>query len=56
LLLVGMISAFTLWRVTRASASAEEGGFNKPGNVLIMDLFNNRVIEVDRHSSAPSEL
>ena len=27
----------------------EEGGFNHPGNILIADQFNNRVIEVDRH-------
>jgi hypothetical protein len=27
----------------------DDGGFNEPGNVLISDQFNNRVIEVDRH-------
>jgi hypothetical protein len=26
--------------------------FNRPGNLLITDQFNNRVIEVDRHSKA----
>jgi len=31
----------------RLSRGDEEGGFNKPGNVLIADQFNNRVIEVD---------
>jgi hypothetical protein len=31
------------------SASSEtHGGFNNPGNVLIADQFNNRVVEVDR--------
>ena len=27
----------------------DDGGFNEPGNVLISDQFNNRVIEVDRN-------
>src|SRR5260370_3473990 len=30
------------------SATAEETRFNTPGNILIADQFNNRVIEVDR--------
>jgi hypothetical protein len=29
--------------------ASDEGGFNQPGNVLITDQFNNRVIEVDRY-------
>ncbi len=29
-----------------ASAWADDGKFNKPGNILIADQFNNRVIEV----------
>lgn len=29
-------------------ASASTGGFNGPGNILIADQFNNRVIEIDR--------
>jgi len=29
------------------SAHAQENGFNTPGNILIADQFNNRVIEVD---------
>ena len=32
-----------------ASASAMTSGFNTPGNILIADQFNNRVIEIDRH-------
>jgi outer membrane protein assembly factor BamB len=34
-----------------ASADGPGGGsgFNQPGNVLIADQFNNRVVEVDRH-------
>ncbi|MDQ6878216.1 MAG: hypothetical protein M3082_11090 [Candidatus Dormibacteraeota bacterium] len=35
--------------VTAAPASASSGGFNSPGNILIADQFNNRVIEIDRH-------
>ena len=29
--------------------SDRDGGFNTPGNILIADQFNNRVIEVNRH-------
>jgi hypothetical protein len=29
----------------------DDGGFNEPGNVLITDQFNNRVIEVDRNKN-----
>jgi outer membrane protein assembly factor BamB len=29
----------------------DDGGFNEPGNVLISDQFNNRVIEVDRNKN-----
>ena len=35
--------------VTASPASAMTGGFNNPGNILIADQFNNRVIEIDRH-------
>lgn len=30
-----------------AVASAQQSGFNQPGNILITDQFNNRVIEID---------
>lgn len=30
------------------SAGTPTHGFNTPGNVLISDQFNNRVVEVDR--------
>ena len=33
------------------SATAEGNRFNTPGNILIADQFNNRVIEVDRHGN-----
>jgi hypothetical protein len=33
------------------SATAEKNRFNTPGNILIADQFNNRVIEVDRHGN-----
>jgi hypothetical protein len=32
-----------------APAEASSGKFNRPGNILIADQFNNRVIEIDRH-------
>src|ERR1700680_93845 len=34
---------------TAAPASANSSNFNRLGNVLIADQFNNRVIEIDRH-------
>ncbi|MDE0853775.1 MAG: hypothetical protein OSA97_05070, partial [Nevskia sp.] len=30
------------------ATAAAAGGFNTPGNILIADQFNNRVIEIDR--------
>jgi hypothetical protein len=33
------------------SAAAQGNRFNTPGNILIADQFNNRVIEVDRHGN-----
>src|SRR5713226_5317742 len=30
------------------TAKTTNGGFNQPGNILITDQFNNRVIEIDR--------
>ncbi len=38
--------AFSFFSLHLAHASG--GGFNDPGNILISDQFNNRVIEVDR--------
>lgn len=34
---------------TRVAHASEGGEFNRPGNILISDQFNNRVIEVDRN-------
>jgi hypothetical protein len=37
------------WVAAQAAArTAAGGGFNIPGNILISDQFNNRVIEVSR--------
>jgi hypothetical protein len=33
---------------TSAALGSHSGGFNRPGNLLISDQFNNRVIEIDR--------
>ena len=38
--------AFGLLLSTVSAASGSRGGFNHPGNILIADQFNNRVIEV----------
>jgi len=44
-----VLSAFLTLSVTvsTAATAAPSGGFNQPGNVLITDQFNNRVIEVN---------
>ena len=42
LVLVGTVAA-------AAPASAKSSEFNRRGNILIADQFNNRVIEIDRH-------
>jgi hypothetical protein len=34
---------------TGSASHGSQGGFNNPGNVLIADQFNNRVVEVDRN-------
>ena len=47
-LLTGLAISFFAAGTHQAHASGG-GGFNQPGNVLITDQFNNRVIEVDRH-------
>jgi hypothetical protein len=51
LLLAGLAFSFFAVSLNHAHASSAGGGdkFNKPGNLLISDQFNNRVIEVDRH-------
>ena len=47
-LLTGLAISFFVVGTHQAHASGG-GGFNQPGNVLITDQFNNRVIEVDRN-------
>lgn len=42
--LLGAATLAVLWSVTPAFAG---GGFNTPGNILIADQFNNRVIEIN---------
>lgn len=48
LLFSGLAISFFAFGSHTARASGE-GEFNEPGNVLITDQFNNRVIEVDRN-------
>lgn len=45
-LVTGVVAAWQLVRNPQ-HAQASSGGFNTPGNLLISDQFNNRVIEVD---------
>lgn len=47
LALAATIGALSLLSPPAVHAN-DEGGFNQPGNVLIADQFNNRVVEVDR--------
>src|SRR2546426_12304212 len=42
--IVGLLLAGTL----AAAQSRDDQNFNQPGNILITDQFNNRVIEIDR--------
>jgi hypothetical protein len=53
---LGLCSALVVAAVTgagvlipAAQSSATTGGFNRPGNILIADQFNNRVIEVNQN-------
>jgi hypothetical protein len=41
-----LTSTLFLQTIPAAKASETNGGFNTPGNILITDQFNNRVIEV----------
>lgn len=47
-LMLALLSMFPF--AQRALATDIHAGFNTPGNLLITDQFNNRVIEVDRHT------
>ena len=47
-LLTGLAISFFTSGIHYVHASGG-GGFNQPGNVLITDQFNNRVVEVDRN-------
>src|ERR1700730_2992052 len=50
-LLPGGAAGLTATGALAAPAAARHApaGFNRPGNVLIADQFNNRVVEVNRH-------
>lgn len=41
--------AFSFFAFGLRPAQASGGGFNQPGNLLITDQFNNRVVEVNRN-------
>lgn len=44
-----VISIFSMFSLAQVSGASNRDAFNRPGNILISDQFNNRVIEVDRH-------
>ncbi|GGF09029.1 hypothetical protein GCM10011611_13150 [Aliidongia dinghuensis] len=43
-----ILSGLGLLACATMPARADQGRFNEPGNILITDQFNNRVIEIDR--------
>lgn len=49
--LVLLLSAAALGSIAASPLAAAQGAFNEPGNYLIADQFNNRVIEVDPNGS-----
>jgi hypothetical protein len=46
-----LLSALAALAATPVVAGSVSPDFNKPGNILITDQFNNRVIEIDRHKN-----
>jgi hypothetical protein len=44
------VAVLSVPTVAVASRTNNHGGFNQPGNMLVTDQFNNRVIEIDPHS------
>lgn len=54
-LLVALSAMLAVPVAAHASAtrsSSEDHGFNEPGNVLVTDQFNNRVVEIDPHTNS----
>ncbi|MGH9431228.1 MAG: hypothetical protein ACRD3T_06770 [Terriglobia bacterium] len=45
--LVQVVFAAVVMAVWAVSPASAQSGFNRPGNILISDQFNNRIIEVD---------
>lgn len=45
----GLATAASAATGSSPAKPASSGGFNQPGNILISDQFNNRVIEINRH-------
>jgi hypothetical protein len=48
LVIVGALCGAVLSGIVPSAAWTVPGAFNQPGNILIADQFNNRVIEVDK--------
>jgi hypothetical protein len=46
-----IVSAAIICAATPAVAGEPGGDYNRPGNILIADQFNNRVIEIDRRGN-----
>ena len=39
-----------------AVSKGQSSKFNQPGNILITDQFNNRVVEIDAAGSGPAQI
>jgi outer membrane protein assembly factor BamB len=47
---VFFVAVLSVPMVAVASRTNNHGGFNQPGNLLVTDQFNNRVVEIDPHT------
>jgi hypothetical protein len=46
------VAVLSIPTVAVANGNNHRGGFNQPGNLLVTDQFNNRVVEIDPHTRA----
>jgi hypothetical protein len=50
LFVVLFVAVLSFPMVAVANRTNNHGGFNQPGNLLVTDQFNNRVVEIDPHT------